>query len=51
MKGCLKPPDATPTDVEGAHGELRAGLADGLGGDDADGFADLRDLVGGGLMP
>ena len=26
-------------DVEGAHGELGAGLADGLGGDDADGFA------------
>ena len=28
-------------DVEGAHGELGAGLADGLGGDDADGGADL----------
>src|SRR5215472_797472 len=29
-------------DVEGAHGELRAGLADGLRGDDPDGFAQFH---------
>ena len=29
------------TDVEGTHGELRARLADGLRGDDADRFAEL----------
>ena len=34
-------------DVEGAHGELGAGLADGLGGDDAHRQADLHDLAGG----
>ena len=33
--------------VERTHGELRARLADGLGGDDADGQAFLDDLVGG----
>ena len=33
--------------VEGTHGELRAGLADGLGGDDADGQAFFDDAVGG----
>ena len=31
-------------DVEGAQGELRARLADGLGGDDADGLADVDQL-------
>src|SRR5579884_2821764 len=30
------------TDVEGAHGQLRAGLADGLSGDDAHSFAQLH---------
>jgi hypothetical protein len=34
------------TDVEGAHRKLGAGLADGLSRDDADGIADLGDLVG-----
>ena len=34
-------------DVERAHGELRAGLADGLRGDDADGFAQLDHAAGG----
>ncbi len=29
------------TDVEGAHRELRTGLADRLSGDDADGLADV----------
>ena len=33
--------------VEGTHGELRAGLADGLGGDDADRLTDLDVLAGG----
>src|SRR5262245_25380701 len=31
-------------DVEGAHRQLRAGLADALGGDDADRLADVYDL-------
>ena len=34
-------------DVEGPHGELGAGLADRLGGDDADGHARLDQLAGG----
>ncbi len=34
-------------DVERAHRELRAGFADGLGGDDADGFAQLDARAGG----
>src|SRR4029434_7057284 len=29
-------------DVEGPHGQLRARLADGLGGDDADRFTDVH---------
>ena len=33
-------------DVEGTHGELGAGLADGLRRDDADGFAHLDHLAG-----
>ncbi len=33
-------------DVEGTHGELGAGLADGLRRDDADGFAHLNHLAG-----
>jgi hypothetical protein len=33
--------------VEGAHGQLRAGLADGLGGHDTDGLADVDQLAGG----
>ena len=32
--------------MEGTHGELGAGLADGLGRDDADGFAHLHHLAG-----
>ena len=35
------------TGVEGPHGELGAGLADRLGGDDADGLADVHPLAGG----
>src|SRR5215472_5213399 len=34
-------------DVERAHGELRAGLADGLRGDDPDGLAELDHAAGG----
>ena len=34
-------------DVERAHGELRAGLADGLRGDDADRFAEFDHAAGG----
>ena len=32
--------------VEGTHGELGAGLADRLGGDDADRLAELDELAG-----
>ena len=35
------------TGVEGAHRQLRAGLTDRLGGDDADGLADVDQLAGG----
>ena len=35
------------TGVEGAHRQLRAGLADRLGGDDADRLADVDGLAGG----
>ena len=35
------------TDVEGTHGELRAGFADGLRGNDADRLAELDQLAGG----
>ena len=35
------------TGVEGAHRQLGAGLADRLGGDDADRLADVDDLAGG----
>ena len=34
------------TEVEGAHRELRSGLADRLGRDDADGLADVDELAG-----
>ena len=47
--GVLGARGSDTTDVEGAHRELRAGLADRLGGDDADGVTDLRDLVGRGI--
>src|SRR5258708_13545827 len=38
-------------DVEGAHGELRAGFADGLGGDDPDGFTKFNHAAGGEVAP
>ena len=47
-----RPPAMSPrrgdaAGVEGPHGELRAGLADGLGGDDADRLAELDGVAGG----
>ena len=45
--GLLEGTRSDPTDVERTHRELRAGLADGLGGDDADRFADLGHAIGG----
>ena len=47
MIGCLKVGRGHTTDVEGPHGELGAGFADRLGGDDADGFADFDRQAGG----
>ena len=38
-------------DVEGAHGELGAGFADGLGGDHAHSFAQLDHPAGGQIAP
>src|SRR5258708_29561118 len=40
-RGALGNARSGSADVEGAHGEVRAGLADGLRGDDANGFAEL----------
>ena len=37
--------------VEGPHGELRAGLADGLGGDDADRLALVDELAVASIIP
>jgi hypothetical protein len=44
--GTARPPGRGAADVEGAHGELGAGLADGLGRDDADGLAHVHGLGG-----
>ena len=41
----LGAPARGAADVEGAHGELRAGLADRLGGDDADGLAEVHHVA------
>ena len=43
---CSRDARCRSADVEGTHGELRAGLADGLRRDDADGFAHLHHLAG-----
>jgi hypothetical protein len=52
ISGCLKVALARAADVERAHRELRARLADRLGGDDADRLADLGDrLAVARLMP
>ncbi len=40
-------PPANAAGMEGTHGQLRTGLADGLGGNDADRLADLDGLAGG----
>src|SRR5262249_9946996 len=45
--GTLADAGSRATDVEGTHGELRAGFADGLRGDDADGFAHFDHAAGG----
>jgi hypothetical protein len=45
--GGLEAAGGDAADVEGAHRQLGAGLADRLRGDDADGVADLGDAVGG----
>ena len=45
--GCLKTCDGGAADVERTHGELRAGFADGLRGDDADRLAELDQQAGG----
>ena len=47
MIGCLNVWTGRATDVERTHGQLRAGFADGLRGDNADGFAELDQLAGG----
>src|SRR3989449_3198079 len=46
MLGCLDDAARRPADVEGPHRELRARLTDGLGGDDAHGFAELCEPPG-----
>ena len=45
--GLLLNPGGGAADVEGAHGELGAGLADGLGTDDAHGLAELNRVAAG----
>ena len=45
--GLLLNTGSRAADVERAHGELRAGLADGLRGDDAHGFAEFDHAAGG----
>src|SRR5262249_22236183 len=45
--GLLARAGSGAADVERAHGELRAGFADGLGGDDADRLASLGHPAGG----
>src|SRR6266571_1078591 len=46
-RGALGNASSSSTDVERAHGELRAGFTDGLRGNDADGFAELDHAAGG----
>src|SRR6267378_17525 len=45
-RGTLGDASGGSADVKGAHGELRAGFADGLSGDDADGFAQFDHAAG-----
>src|SRR4029077_12647934 len=45
--GLLELAGGNTAGVERAHGELRAGLADGLRGDDADSLAELDERAGG----
>ena len=46
-RGTLADAGCRSTDVERTHGKLRAGFADGLRGDDADGFAKFDHASGG----
>src|SRR5712691_2932346 len=46
-RGAFGNASGSSTDVERAHGELRAGFTDGLRGNDADGFAELDHAAGG----
>ena len=46
-RGTLGNAGGGSADVERTHGQLRAGFADGLRGDDADGFAKLNHAPGG----
>src|SRR6266567_2209985 len=46
-RGALGNASGSSTDVERAHGELRAGFTNGLRGNDADGFAELDHAAGG----
>src|SRR6267143_586991 len=50
-RGAFRDARGGSADVEGAHGQLRAGLADGLRGDDADGFAKLNHAASGEVAP
>ena len=47
LLGLLRRSGGRATDVERTHGELRAGFADGLRGDDTDRFAALDQSAGG----
>ena len=47
LRGLLADARGRAADVERTHGELRAGLADGLRRDDADRFAALHQPAGG----
>ena len=48
---CSAPPLGGAADVERTHGELRAGFADGLRGNDANGFTDVHRRATGEIAP
>src|SRR5207253_945024 len=50
-RGALGDARGGSADVEGAHGQLRAGFADGLRGDDANRFAQFDHAAGGEVAP
>ncbi len=51
QRGLLGAPGGGAADVEGAHGQLGAGLADRLGGNDADSFAEVDHVPAGQVAP